>query len=55
MIAVYLLIVAAAIYIARRAVRTWTSSKKTGCGGGCGCERASKQMELQSDLTVRRR
>jgi len=54
MIAVYLLIAVAAIYVARRAVRTWTGAKKTGCGGSCGCERVSKRSELQTELKVRR-
>lgn len=62
LIVVALVIGVAAIYILRRAVRTWAGSKNGGCGGGCGCSRTIEKMEVAGErlipsdqLRVRRR
>jgi hypothetical protein len=38
---VILVIVLAAVYLARQTWRTWTGSKSGGCGGGCSCSKAT--------------
>ena len=35
-VAVALIVAVAAAYVVRQTIRTWSGSKKTGCGGGCG-------------------
>jgi hypothetical protein len=35
-VAVGLIVAVAAAYVVRQTIRTWSGSKKTGCGGGCG-------------------
>jgi hypothetical protein len=34
---VAILVAGAALYLIRRAWRTWSGSSKAGCSGGCGC------------------
>jgi hypothetical protein len=59
LIAVYLLVAVAVVYLARRALRTWFR-KGSGCGGSCGCA-ASKKEETNdafvpaAGLTLRER
>jgi hypothetical protein len=38
---VLLVIAAAAVYLARQTWRSWTGTKSGGCGGGCGCSKAT--------------
>ena len=37
LILVLAIVSVAASYLARSAWRTWGASKRSGCGGGCGC------------------
>jgi len=49
-LAVGLIVVVAVGYVLRRTIRTWTGSKTTGCGGGCGS--ACKTPAAQTGTAV---
>jgi hypothetical protein len=46
LIAVLLIVVVAAAYVLRRAIRTWAGTKSGACSGGCGCSRAAERSDV---------
>jgi len=52
LIVVALLVAVAAVYIARKTLRTWAGSKKGGCSGGCGCARGVERSIPERDVMI---
>ncbi len=60
---VLVIVVTATAYLGWRSWRTWTASKRAGCGGGCGCAKTTPSATANGaghftpaeQLTLRRR